>query len=214
MPAARLAALATGEIHYQGAPCRVGHSGLRFAKDGGKCVECVRLRCESWRARNPAHAARDWRENKGKYQQRAADLKARDPLHWAAVRARINARRRDKRVEEARKWHEANKDRAADYRKARREAYATHARNRRARKAAAGGTHTVAQLDQLLFAQRHKCALCKCCIKASRHVDHIMPIARGGSNAIENLQWLCPRCNLSKNDKLPHEFAQTRGMLL
>ncbi|NER96676.1 MAG: HNH endonuclease [Symploca sp. SIO1B1] len=34
------------------------------------------------------------------------------------------------------------------------------------------------------------------------NADHIVPFAHGGLTTWENLQLLCPRCNLSKGDKL------------
>ncbi len=214
MPAARAAAIAAGETYYQGALCRAGHSGLRFSGNGGKCVECVRLRHDRWRSQNPDYPAKDWQKNKTRYQQRAAELKSSDPARWKEVRAAINARHRDKRVEESKQWHELNKDRAKAYRQERRDLYATHARNRRAFKAQSEGQHTQEQLDGLLIRQRSKCANCRSCIKAARHADHIMPLALGGSNDISNMQWLCPRCNLSKNAKHPIKFAQLHGRLL
>lgn len=33
-------------------------------------------------------------------------------------------------------------------------------------------------------------------------LDHILPVCRGGSNGLMNLQGLCRRCNYNKNDKL------------
>ena len=42
------------------------------------------------------------------------------------------------------------------------------------------------------------------------HVDHIVPVSRGGSNHIENLAPACPRCNVSKGGRLPHEWAGPR----
>lgn len=33
------------------------------------------------------------------------------------------------------------------------------------------------------------------------HVDHVVPIAKGGLNVAANLQLLCPRCNLRKGAK-------------
>ncbi|PIV52673.1 MAG: hypothetical protein COY53_03540 [Elusimicrobia bacterium CG_4_10_14_0_8_um_filter_37_32] len=33
------------------------------------------------------------------------------------------------------------------------------------------------------------------------HIDHKLPIAKGGTTSFENLQTLCRECNLGKSDK-------------
>lgn len=38
------------------------------------------------------------------------------------------------------------------------------------------------------------------------HVDHILPIAKGGKSNIENLRTLCERCNIGKSDKMETGF--------
>ena len=50
--------------------------------------------------------------------------------------------------------------------------------------------------------------------KKDYHIDHIMPLSKGGRHTISNLVVSCPTCNLQKNAKDPYQFAQERGRLL
>lgn len=92
---------------------------------------------------------------------------------------------------------------------------ATTDRNRKALKRNALGSHTELEIKTLFGLQRKRCAMCECDLSdKSYHVDHIMPLIRGGSNDKYNLQITCPTCNLSKGPKDPIEFMQSRGKLL
>lgn len=84
----------------------------------------------------------------------------------------------------------------------------------RARKRGADGSFSVADVALLMRLQRGRCAACSANLKAGYHVDHLHPLALGGSNDRTNLQLLCPSCNLSKGPKDPIVFAQERGRLL
>jgi 5-methylcytosine-specific restriction endonuclease McrA len=45
------------------------------------------------------------------------------------------------------------------------------------------------------------------------HIDHYMPLSKGGKHELNNLVISCPSCNLSKNAKSPLEFANKIGRL-
>lgn len=34
------------------------------------------------------------------------------------------------------------------------------------------------------------------------HLEHIVPISRGGTTELTNLAWACPGCNLRKSDRV------------
>ncbi len=61
-----------------------------------------------------------------------------------------------------------------------------------------------AQLSlQLIEAgQPYSCAHPGCEEHENLTIDHIMPLSKGGSDAIENLQFMCLRHNSSKGDSL------------
>ena len=56
---------------------------------------------------------------------------------------------------------------------------------------------------------RYCCKSCNCNHKQTElTIDHIIPLARGGSNDISNLQTLCRRCNIRKRDSLDPRFRR------
>ena len=54
---------------------------------------------------------------------------------------------------------------------------------------------------------RFTCFYCKNTFgQKSLHVDHYVPISKGGRNVVENLVTSCSRCNRRKSDKCPERF--------
>lgn len=48
------------------------------------------------------------------------------------------------------------------------------------------------------------CGLCDIAVDPTDyHVDHIIPLAKGGEHSYKNVQLAHPSCNLTKGDKLP-----------
>lgn len=41
--------------------------------------------------------------------------------------------------------------------------------------------------------------------------DHVLPLAKGGTDALTNLVWSCPECNRSKGSKSLREWVQGVG---
>lgn len=90
-----------------------------------------------------------------------------------------------------------------------RERYKALEQNRRARKRAVGGTHTHEQIREQYDRQKSKCYYCiKKIAWGKHHIDHVIPLSRGGSNDISNLVIACQKCNLTKHNRLPHEWPQ------
>ena len=46
------------------------------------------------------------------------------------------------------------------------------------------------------------------------HIDHYIPLSKGGKHTISNLVISCEKCNLSKHNKDPFKFANEIGKLL
>lgn len=111
-------------------------------------------------------------------------------------------------------WYRRNTERAKEYyRKTyplRKEQFNAYSRTRRSRKRNAEGFHTEADIKELFVNQGGKCNGCLDDLyktgKQKYHVDHIIPLSRGGNNWPTNLQLLCPSCNLSKHDKTQEEW--------
>ena len=82
---------------------------------------------------------------------------------------------------------------------------------RRALKAGAEGRYTKADISAMRLKQGNECACCHE-VLTDYHVDHVIPLTKGGTNWPDNLQLLCPPCNRSKGNKLPHEFIEYRRL--
>lgn len=88
-----------------------------------------------------------------------------------------------------------------------------YAHSRRARKMNAGGHYTAADIELQIKAQTDKKGRLRCwwCGKeipkgTIYHVDHVVPLIKGGSNGPENIVISHGKCNMSKHDKTPGQF--------
>lgn len=84
--------------------------------------------------------------------------------------------------------------------------------NRRALEKNAEGRITRKNIEDLYLKQNGKCACCGVDLNNKFHIDHIIPLSRGGSNFPENTQLLTPPCNQAKSFKTMEEFLNERQM--
>ncbi len=130
--------------------------------------------------------AKSWRQNN-------RDLVIKQKKRWKIKYPEIMKTYR-------KRWSLKNHDKVMQY-----------VRNRRARVLNAQGTISTEDIIKLLFRQKRKCYWCKIKLGNKYHVDHVWPLAKGGSNGPENIVIACQPCNSRKWAKSPIEFA---GVLL
>lgn len=169
--------------------------------------DLLRARCSEWRAKNPEKArdgmARYRSENKELLRERSAKARAANLENARRKESARRAANPEKYRASVARWAASNLDKLR-----------INNQNRRAKKAANGGKLSKDIAARLLKLQRGKCACCGLPLGVKYHLDHIMPIALGGTNTDDNIQLLRDVCNFQKHMKHPVDFMQSRGFLL
>lgn len=118
-----------------------------------------------------------------------------------ARRAAAYAKNSDAAKARAKAWTAANSDRSketrAKYFKENPEVYHNLRVKRRALYKGKGLSKGVISL--LLEEQGCKCPGCLKTLGDNFHLDHVNPLSKGGEHCDNNIQLLCPRCNLTKH---------------
>ncbi|WP_352749194.1 HNH endonuclease signature motif containing protein [Mesorhizobium sp. M0615] len=66
-------------------------------------------------------------------------------------------------------------------------------------------------LPSLRIVLKDRCRFCSEPLHGRGHVDHLTPVARGGTNKASNLTLCCESCNLAKTSKTRDEFFEWRA---
>jgi 5-methylcytosine-specific restriction endonuclease McrA len=149
-----------------------------------QCRDCVRAYYRLWCTNHREHVKdlnRKWRE--------------RNPAYGREYR--LNNRRRIEAL--IARWQKNNpekvraKKRRLDHR-------------RRAREQSAPGVWSRVDIAKTYELQRGHCWWCGKNLATGYHIDHRVPLSKGGTNWPNNLVLACPQCNLRKSDRLPDEF--------
>ena len=188
-------------------------------------LPCVRT-CQNRIAYRQAHRkeeaerTRRWRENhKERYakylEERRAKRQAERVRFLAEHRDELLARKAERLAKDIARRHRyrlEHRTQTAEYgRRYRREhatAYAQHSARRAALKRSLT-TESVVR-DVVFDRDGGKCHLCgKQLRREDWHLDHIIPLSRGGEHSYKNVAVSCPGCNLLKRARLSTERAAT-----
>lgn len=154
------------------------------------CKECAKATNDAYLAANPE-----------KRKAQTAAYRHANPDKCRASDSRWRAANPEKVQELKASWAAENK-----------EFYRLKSHERRARMA--GGKLSKGLSDRLFKLQHGKCACCGKPLGNDYHLDHIMPLALGGTNEDSNIQLLRAECNLRKQAKHPIDFMRSKGFLL
>lgn len=211
---------------FTGKKCRKGHLAERRVSSG-HCMVCLnknkmvshhRHKTETNTRRRSKHAA-----NPERIRELDRSRHAVNPERKREADRRRYLRDKKKRRQLALKWRaenpERNKELARVGTKRWRVKHPEKAREgwhkRRARERNARGSFSAADLREIRKLQRNRCARCRKSLKHKKaHVDHIIPLAKGGTNDRTNIQLLCAPCNLTKAARDPIDDARRLGRLL
>ena len=140
------------------------------------------------------------------YQQKRLQAIYNDPVRHAALKAEMRRRDLKRRGTENRRVSHNAATKRYNKLKHVREARAVICNRRRARKAQAGGDYTLEEFKALGNQ-------CLCCGHSDipMTADHIVPLSRGGTNDISNIQPLCLICNDIKHAKTVDYRWPTQG---
>lgn len=186
------------------------HFEKRRNRLAAHCKACHRAMMQAWYTRNREQLLEKhrqwWADNPDYGKDRWAAQTFADKAHKRErqrIYRRINSTAMNIReraryhadpsrsAKASRKWRSKNIDKYREY-----------FHRRRARIAQNGGTYTAQQWQELKAKYNSACLACgrtEPTIKLT--VDHVLPIVKGGTNDISNIQPLCFSCNDSKGVK-------------
>lgn len=158
-----------------GKPCK--KCGTSEWRENGQCKSCAIANSRKWERNNRDKVT----SSKRKWNKNNRDKANASNRKWKKDNP-------DKVTAGKRKWNKNNPDKA-------------NAKNQRRRtaKTNAGGSYTSYEWDQLIKQQDGRCL--KCGKKEKLTVDHVIPVSKGGTSNIDNIQGLCQSCNSSKGTK-------------
>lgn len=174
---------------------------------GKKCKVCVRSRAQQYRREhleqyaeyekvraNLPHRVEARRRYQKEHEEEISEYKRRwaadNEEKVAASKLAYYELNREEVIVRSKKWAEDNPEKV-------RQAKAINRRKRRAARHASSGSFTAEEFIELCERYGNKCLACGD-TEAVLEADHVVPLTRGGSDDISNIQPLCGSCNRKK----------------
>ena len=187
----------------------------------------------AWRKRHPGYFAAWMREHRRQHPDRVREIEKRryaKPERKTYIKA-LYAKHRERIIQQnrekyrtdpvraarakawARQWQQANPERKKELRLRWQRAHpervraisAASAARYRARKYKGGPLPMLQDVLALNESQGGRCFYCAAPL-VTFHLEHKIPLARGGTNDLDNLCLSCPTCNHRKGQKTAEEF--------
>lgn len=184
------------------------HDGL-----GSICKICSHSAYKKWSKENPDKAknySKEWMIKNKEYVKGYQDKYRKEhPRKLKGTRIRLvqnltGNTQAERAAESARLYYERNvqkeRERQRKYAKLHPEQYQAKRQNRRAREKNAVGRITEKEWKSVLDKYGRRCLCCRR-DDVTISMDHVVPLAVGGTNTVDNVQPLCRSCNSKKGTK-------------
>lgn len=199
LPKTRKEAILIGSELYYSGPCKRGHDAPKLTKKA-HCTECKRL-----------DGLKRYQEHRQEIIDKAVAWNKNNPERRSEICADYYINNlddiKDRREGKYSEWYYGNHEENKLSKRIR-------FQNRKAKIRKNGGSFTKQDIEDIMKMQQEKCAVCSTSLLGSYHIDHIIPVSKGGHSNRSNLQLLCMPCNVSKKDQDPIDFMRKRGRLL
>jgi hypothetical protein len=160
----------------------------------------------AWVARDPEHA-RELARKRGnnayardpeKHRKRASKYRKENPDKVKISVDKWFEENKEYRRQYKAKYRRAHKKEITEYRKKNPDNNKAYKQNRRTKQSGAGGTFTSLEWKSLCKKYDYRCLCCNRRRKLT--ADHVIPVSKGGTSNISNIQPLCGPCNSRKHD--------------
>ena len=193
--------------------CRSKKRADAYANNPEQRVKAQR-RASEWARENPERhkitSRKNYLENRDERIEYSRQWREDNPEQYLAYNREYYYANKDRFTEQRKQYREKHKDeiyeRRNQWAKENPEKVKRAKRNYRTCKAGNGGTHTAEEIQERIEEQGYMCFYCSRPLEDDYHIDHYVPVSRGGGSEIDNLVASCPACNLSKGDKDPDDY--------